>query len=66
MADFGRGRGASCTSSYVAIARGRRQENLLIFRPLDRAPHSADEMAGAKQMSQLQVLRGESVDWDEW
>ena len=51
-------------SAYVAITRVRRRENLLIFRPFDRKPYNEGEMPGTQKL--LQVLRGESVDWDEW
>eukprot|EP00959_Pyramimonas_sp_CCMP1952_P433309 9073787-Pyramimonas_sp.AAC.1 len=63
IADFERGRGVSWMSSYVAITRVRMRENLLIFRPFDRKLYSAGEMPGARRL--LQVLRGESFDWDE-
>eukprot|EP00959_Pyramimonas_sp_CCMP1952_P021530 453903-Pyramimonas_sp.AAC.1 len=64
IADLGRGRGVSWMSSYVAIARARRRENSLIFRPFDGKPYNEGEMPGAQKL--LQVLRGKKVDWEEW
>ena len=64
IADLERGRGVSWMSSYVAITRVRRRENLLIFRPFDRKPHNEGEMPGTQKL--LQVLRGDTVDWEEW
>eukprot|EP00959_Pyramimonas_sp_CCMP1952_P365328 7651191-Pyramimonas_sp.AAC.1 len=64
IADLERGRGVSWMSSNVAITRVRRRGNLWISRPFDRKPHNAGEMPGAEKL--LQVLRGESFDWDEW
>ena len=64
IADLERGRGVSWMSSYVAITRVRRRENLLIFRPFDRKPYNEGEMAGTKKL--LEVLRGEDVDWEDW
>ena len=64
IADLERGRGVSWMSSYVAITRVRRRENLLIFRPFDRKPYNEGEMAGTQKL--LQVLRGEHVDWEDW
>eukprot|EP00959_Pyramimonas_sp_CCMP1952_P086705 1813499-Pyramimonas_sp.AAC.1 len=57
IADLERGRGVSWMSSYVAIARVRRRENMLIFRPFERKPCNAGDMPGAQKL--LQVLRGE-------
>ena len=64
IADLERGRGVSWMSSYVAIARVRRRENLLIFWQFNRKAYNEGEMAGAKKL--LQVLRGEDVDWVKW
>ena len=64
IADLERGRGVSWMSSYVAITRVRRRENLLIFRPFDRKPYNEGEMAGTQKL--LQVLRGGPVDWENW
>eukprot|EP00959_Pyramimonas_sp_CCMP1952_P434072 9089891-Pyramimonas_sp.AAC.1 len=64
IADFERGRGMSWMSSYVAITRVRKRENLLTFRPFDRKPDNAGEMPGTQKL--LQVLRGDKMDWDEW
>ena len=44
IADLERGRGVSWMSSYVAITRVRRRENLLIFRPFDRKPYNEGEI----------------------
>ena len=51
-------------SSYVFIMRVRRRENLLSFRPLGRKPCNEGEMPGTQKL--LQVVRGESVHWEEW
>ena len=49
-------------SSYVALTRVRRREDMLIFRPFDRAPYTQKERKGPGLL--LQVLRGDPMDWD--
>eukprot|EP00959_Pyramimonas_sp_CCMP1952_P202302 4230408-Pyramimonas_sp.AAC.1 len=52
IAALERGRGVSWMSSYAAITRVRRRENLLISRPFDRKPHNEGEMLGAQKLLQ--------------
>ena len=49
-------------SSYVAFTRVKRMEDLLIFRPFDRALFAQGDLEGPNLL--LQVLRGENVDWE--
>ena len=49
-------------SSYVALTRVRRREDMLIFRPFDRAPYTQKERKGPGLL--LQLLRGDPMDWD--
>ena len=49
-------------SSYVALTRVRRREDMLIFRPFDREPYTQKERKGPGLL--LQSLRGDSMDWD--
>ena len=60
--DLSIGGGTSPLSSYVALTRVRRREDMLIFRPFHRSPYTTGERKGPALL--LQSLRGEDLDWD--
>ncbi|CAK0825765.1 unnamed protein product [Prorocentrum cordatum] len=62
IVDLRIGGGTSPLSSYVALTRVRRREDMLIFRPFDRAPYTQKERKGPGLL--LQSLRGDPMDWD--
>lgn len=55
------GAGTSPMSSYVAFTRVKKMEDLLIFRPFDRALFTQGDLEGPNLL--LKVLRGVHVDW---
>jgi hypothetical protein len=62
IVDMQIGAGTSPMSSYVAFTRVKRTEDLLIFRPFDRALFTQGDLEGPNLL--LRVLRGEGVDWE--
>ena len=61
IVDMQIGAGTSPMASYVAFTRVKRAEDLLIFRPFDRALFCQGNLEGPELL--LRVLRGEAVDW---
>ncbi|CAK0866693.1 unnamed protein product [Prorocentrum cordatum] len=63
IVDLSIGGGTSPLSSYVALTRVQRREDMLIFRPFDIAPYQKkDERKGPGLL--LRTLRGEDLDWE--
>ena len=62
IVDLSIGGGTSPLSSYVALTRVRRREDMLIFRPFDRSPYTMGERKGPALL--LKCLRGEHLDWN--
>jgi len=62
VVDLRLGRGTSNVASYVALTRVKRREDLLIYRSFDKAAFTKGARKGPPEL--LQLLRGESVDWD--
>ena len=61
IVDMQIGAGTSPMASYVAFTRVTKMEDLLIFRPFDRALFNQGNLEGPELL--LRVLRGEEVDW---
>ena len=61
IVDMQIGAGTSPMASYVAFTRVKRMEDLLIFRPFDRALFNQGNLEGPELL--LKVLRGEHIDW---
>ena len=61
IVDMQIGAGTSPMSSYVAFTRVKKMEDLLIFRPFDRALFCQGNLEGPELL--LKVLRGEQIDW---
>ena len=62
IVDMQIGAGTSPMASYVAFTRVKRMEDLLIFRPFDRALFNQGNLEGPELL--LKVLRGERIDWE--
>ncbi|CAK0877809.1 unnamed protein product [Prorocentrum cordatum] len=63
IVDLSIGGGTSPLSSYVALTRVQRREDMLIFRPFDIAPYQKKgERKGPGLL--LRTLRGEDLDWE--
>ena len=60
IVDMQIGAGTSPMASYVAFTRVTKMEDLLIFRPFDRALFNQGNLEGPELL--LRVLRGEEVD----
>ena len=63
IVDLQLGRGVSVIASYVALARVRRREHLLIYRPFDFDIFTQGPPEGPELL--LRHLRGEDLDWSE-
>lgn len=61
IVDLRIGGSSSPMSSYVALTRVQRRQDLLIYRPFDIHKFNVGEKRGAALL--LQLLRGEPVDW---
>ena len=61
IVDMQIGAGTSPMASYVAFTRVKRAEDLLIFRPFERALFSQGNLEGPELL--LRALRGEAIDW---
>ena len=63
IVDLSIGGGTSPLSSYVALTRVQRREDMLIFRTFDIAPYqNKDARKGPGLL--LRTLRGEDLDWE--
>ena len=63
IVDLRIGRGTSPIASYVAMTRVQRREDLLVYRPFERALFTRGPREGPELL--LKVLRHEDVDWKQ-
>ena len=61
ITDMQIGRAASSISSYVALTRVAKREDLLIYRPFDHSLFTQGPIDGPDLL--LKVLRHEEIDW---